>query len=322
MQALESGKARERRAKLDHWIAGHSGLATMQKIVSFGYSESAVYRMVDHGELVTVLPGVFRSSQWPSSREQSMTAICLRNPAAVICSLTAALLWNFRRTTKDDKIHVLVPHSASASFDTLGDLVIVHRCRQIDQRDIVTRTDGIRLTSPTRTLLDIADIVRDAAAASILEQLINSNMGTMITHMSTLARLGHTRRPGTATMARVIASRPKWCKAMQSDLEATVFAECARQQLPEPKFQYELTLPNGDRIRLDFAWPRFKIALEVDHPFWHAGDEASHKDKRRDRKAGTIGWITIRVTEFDVKRGLPEAVGDVAATLSLATDPA
>ncbi|MEO6125391.1 MAG: type IV toxin-antitoxin system AbiEi family antitoxin domain-containing protein [Ilumatobacteraceae bacterium] len=322
MQALQSGEARERRAKLDGWIARHGGLATMKTAVSFGYSETAVYRMVHNGDLVTVLPGTFRSSQWPPSREQLMMAICLRHPSAVISSLTAAALWNLRRVTKDSKIHILVPHSASAAFEMLDDQVVVHRCRQIDKQDIVTRTDGIRLTSPARTLLDIADIVRDSAAASILEQLINSNMGTMATHIATLARLGHARRPGTATMARVIKGRPKWRKAMQSDLEAKVFAETANQGLPTPQLQYEIVLPDGKKIRLDFAWPQFRIALEVDHPFWHAGDESSHRDKRRDRKAGTIGWTTIRITDFDVRHGLTEAISDVAATIELATHPA
>lgn len=322
MQAMTSETARERRAKLDAWVSSHLGLATMTRLETFGYSQSAVYRMVANGELVTILPGVFRTSQWPSSRDQTMAAICLRSPTALICSLTAAELWTLRRTAKDEKIHVLVPQSASAAFDALGTSVVIHRCRQIDKQDIVTRADGIRLTSPTRTLLDIADIVRDSAAESIMEQLINSDMGTMATHVSTLARLGHARRPGTATMARVIAGRPKWRAAMQSDLEARVFAEVVRQGLPVPETQYAITLPTGERIRLDFAWPRFKIVLEVDHPFWHAGVDASHRDKRRDRKAAMVGWLTIRVTEFDVKRGLQEAISDVAATIDLATGPA
>lgn len=120
-------------------------------------------------------------------------------------------------------------------------------------------------------------------------------------------------------MARVIAARPKWCKAMQSDLEANVFAEVAIQGIPTPEIQHELKLPTAATIRLDFAWPQFKIALEVDHPFWHAGGQASHRDKRRDRKAGTIGWVTIRVTEFDVCQGLAEAISDVATTIELAT---
>lgn len=312
----------DRRARLDAWFATHVGVVTLATLLGFEYSKSAVYRMIERGELVTLLPGVYKGSQWPTGRDQLMAAICMRNPGALIGSLTAAEIWKFRQTTKDTLIHVLVPHGASACFDGIADNVIVHRCRRIDPVDIVERIDGIRVLSPTRTLLDIADIVRDAAATSILEQLINSNMGTMATHISTLARLGHARRPGTATMARVIAARPKWRRAMQSDLEAKVFAEVANQRLPVPEIQYELRLPTGTMIRLDFAWPQFKIALEVDHPFWHAGDEASHRDKRRDRKAGTIGWITIRVTASDVGGGLVEAITDVATTIELATQRA
>lgn len=312
----------DRRARLDAWFATHLGVVTLAALISFGYSKSAIYRMIERGELIPLLPGVYKGSQWPTGRDQLMAAICLRNPGAVIGSLTAAEIWKFRRSQKDSLIHVLVPHGTSACFDGIADKVIVHRCRRIDPVDIVRRDDGLRVVSPTRALFDVADIVRDAAATSILEQLVNSGMGTLTTHISTMARLAHSRRSGTATMARVIAGRPTWNTAMQSDLETRVFAEVARQGLPIPEIQYALLLPDGKTIRLDFAWPQFRIALEVDHPFWHAGTEASHKDKRRDRKATTIGWLTIRVTDMDVNGGLTEAITDVATTIELATQRA
>ena len=57
-------------------------------------------------------------------------------------------------------------------------------------------------------------------------------------------------------------------------------------------------------------------ALEVDHPFWHAGSVPSARDKRRDRKAATAGWLTVRVSDLDVDTGLREAVADVARVLA------
>ena len=106
---------------------------------------------------------------------------------------------------------------------------------------------------------------------------------------------------------------------MQSDLEVRVLAEIERQGLPAPVTQHPLVLPDGDRIRLDFAWPAFKEGLEIDHPFWHAGASESHRDRWRDRKAATIGWHTTRITDFDVDAGLGDAIADVAAILRFAT---
>lgn len=321
MEQDEAPAALARRARLDAWFAEHHGVVSLAELRRFGYSKSAVYRMVARGELVTLLPGVLKGSQWPSGREQLMVAVCLRCPAAVIALLTAAEIWTFRKVPKDSLIHVMIPHGTTIDIGPLGGRFVVHRCRRVDPVDIVQRADGIRVMSPTRALLDIADIVREAAAGSILEQLINDGKGNMATHITTLARLGHSRRPGTHTMARVIAARPKWRAAMQSDLEVRVLAEIRRQGLPIPELQYVVTLPNGEHVRLDFAWPLFRELLEVDHPFWHAGNEESHKDKRRDRKMATIGWHTTRVTDFDVDDdgGLRESIADLAVILRLAT---
>jgi len=52
-------------------------------------------------------------------------------------------------------------------------------------------------------------------------------------------------------------------------------------------------------------------------PFWHAGVEASHRDKNRDLDMGAIGWQTMRITDLNVNVGLPIAIAKVAATLDL-----
>ena len=298
-------------ADLHSWFAEHNGVVGLSRAQTFGLSRSSVYRMAERGELKLLQPGVFQSTQWPTGELQLMTAACVRNPHAAIGFLTAAKTWSFRSLRKDRLVHVVVPHGSSPELHG----VVVHRTRRIDPVDLVLRDDGIRVTSPSRTLLDVADAVGDIAAASILEQLINDGRGTFATHASTLARLGHAQRPGTATMARIISSRPKWSKALQSALEAQVLAEIRRQGLPEPEIQCSLDLPGGGRIRFDFAWPQWRLALEVDHPFWHAGGEQSHLDKRRDRQVATLGWQTIRVTDLDVASGLEAAIAELASLL-------
>lgn len=118
-------------------------------------------------------------------------------------------------------------------------------------------------------------------------------------------------------MARVIAARTNWSRALQSDLEARVLAEIRRQGLPEPEIQYTLELRGGGRIRFDFAWSLRRVGLEVDHPFWHAGEGQSHRDKRRDRLVAAQNWRTVRLASLDVTTGLAEAITEVASILGL-----
>lgn len=240
--------------------------------------------------------------------------------SASIAFLTAAQLWGLRRLPADSEVHVLVPHANSPQLEG----VVVHRCRRVDPVDVVAnRIDGIRLTSPPRTLFDCADLLGVDAASSILEQLIDSGRGSFETHLGTWIHLGRPRRPGARTMAAVIRSRPGWRRALQSDLEARVLAEIDRQRLPRPEVQFPFVLPTGRPIRLDFAWPRLQVALEVDHAFWHAGAQESARDKHRDRKLATCGWLVTRVTDLDVTGGLAASIADVGAVLALAaTRPA
>jgi very-short-patch-repair endonuclease len=295
---------------VDAFLSSHLGVISAGRLIELGCPSRTLANLVTRGELVTMLPGVFRSAQWPCNREQIMAAVCARNAAAMIGFTTAGQLWIVRRMS-DPKIHVLVPHGRSPEMEG----VVVHRCRRIDPVDIVQRPDGIRLTSPPRTLFDSADMVGHEATTSALEQLLNEQRLTFGTITDTLQRLYHPNRPGSATMLAVIQSRPAWRAALQSDLEVRVLEEMSRQGLSAPTTQFPMRLADRD-ILIDFAWPAVKLAVEVDHPAWHDGAIDSHTDKGRDRKLATIGWASARITDIDVNGGLREAVGDIDQILT------
>lgn len=302
------------RRSMDAWFSTHLGIISAAKLSELGCGDRNIGQLVERRELATMMPGVYRSAQWPCGREQIMAAVCARNPAALIAFTTAGQLWGLRRTT-DTRIFVLVPHGRSPEMEG----IMVHRCRRIDAVDIVERPDGIRLTSPPRTVFDSADMIGAEATASVLEQMLNDRMVTFGTVVDTVHRLYHPRRPGSKTMLEVIGSRPAWRAALQSDLEVRVLQEMVRQGLPAPITQFPTTLPNGRKIFIDFAWPGVQLAVEVDHPAWHAGALSSHRDKGRDRKLAIVGWTTSRITNIDVDGGLRDAVGDIAAILTRLT---
>ena len=244
-----------------------SGVIAVRQAVEAGCSRRDAYRLVERGDFGLVMPGILHSAHWPVRREQLMIAACLRNERAVIAWTTACQEWTFRGVPKDDDVHVLVPHGSSPELPG----VTVHRCRRIDPVDIVERSDGTRITSPSRTLFDSADVLGVTRAASIFEQLIDERRGSFVTHAATLTRLAAPGRPGTRTMRAVIDSRPSWRSAMQSALEVRVLTAIERAGLPRPEVQFRCARPGGLSVRFDVAWPSDVVALEIDLPFWHAG---------------------------------------------------
>ncbi|MEO5902245.1 MAG: hypothetical protein ABIR68_19235 [Ilumatobacteraceae bacterium] len=117
-------------------------------------------------------------------------------------------------------------------------------------------------------------------------------------------------------MAAVLRSRPVWRAALQSDLEARVLAEVERQRLEPPIPQWPMRLPSGRNIRIDFAWPAQRVALEVDHPFWHAAVEHWRGDRSRDRELMRLGWAVPRITDLEIAADLTGPVQDAAALLA------
>jgi hypothetical protein len=303
------------RRSMDSWFSTHLGIISAARLVELGCTDRNIAQMVARHELITMLPGVFRSAQWPCGRDQLLAAVCARNSAAMIGFTTAGQEWDLRRM-RDPQIHVLVPHGRSPEMEG----VIVHRCRRIDPVDIVQRPDGVRLTSPPRTIFDSANMLGAEGTASVLEQLLNEKRVTFGTISDTVQRLYHPNRPGSTTMLAVIRSRPAWRQALQSDLEVKVLEEMARQSLPAPETQFPMRPPGYNHdIAIDFAWPHVKLAIEVDHPAWHDGALDSHADKGRDRKLTTVGWTSARITDIDVNGGLRDAVADIGEILSRLT---
>lgn len=297
-------------AAVDRWFGAHHGVAAVTDLVRLGMSEATVYRLVREGRLERIMPGVVRSLQFPETDVQVYAAACARNPAALVAFTSACRLWGYRKVA-DVGRYILAPHGLSPELPG----VVVRRCRRIDPVDVVVRQDGIRLTSPPRTLFDSADMLGFSVARSVMEQVLHEQLCTLGTITDTVARLAHPNRPGTRTMTAVIASRPVWQAALQSDLEMRVLAEIERQGLPRPVTQCPVLLPTGITIHLDFGWPQWLVGLEVDHPAWHAGVEEQHRDSTRDRKAGTIGWLVPRISQIAVETGLREAIADVSVIL-------
>ena len=67
--------------------------------------------------------------------------------------------------------------------------------------------------------------------------------------------------------------------------------------LPTPVRQLPLTLPSGELIRLDLAWPDIRLAVEPGHSWWHGGDLRQRADQARDRACAVLGWHVHRYDE-------------------------
>jgi hypothetical protein len=91
-----------------------------------------------------------------------------------------------------------------------------------------------------------------------------------------------------------------------SKLEDTLAGQIRLLRLPEPVREY-YAIP-GRRFRWDFAWPEFRLLLEVHGGTWGKGAHSSGSGIARDCAKGNLatlaGWKTMNVTTEQIRSGL------------------
>jgi predicted transcriptional regulator of viral defense system len=106
------------------------------------------------GRLLRIRQGIYRFQQYPSSpREEVMQAWLAMGERAVVSHESALDLLGLADTIPE-RIHLTVPRSARWRRASPG--VAIHTStRPMERGDVVTR-GGMRVTSATRTILDVA----------------------------------------------------------------------------------------------------------------------------------------------------------------------
>jgi hypothetical protein len=69
--------SREWKAATNRYLSSHLGVISTTQLLKIGCPSRTLANLVADGELVTMLPGVFRSAQWPIGRDQ-LLAQCAR----------------------------------------------------------------------------------------------------------------------------------------------------------------------------------------------------------------------------------------------------
>jgi elongation factor P len=165
----------------------------------------------------------------------------------------------------------------------------VHRTRSLDLDD-TTRHHGIPVTSPARTLLDLAATLDHRplrAAARRAQSLHRVNVRQLA---ETLAR--HARRRGAARLAEIIATGPA---PTRSELEDVVLDLILRGGHVHPDVNVPYYV-EGQRTVPDFRWPEQHLVLEADSTTWHDNPLARADDAERQALLEAHGERVLRVT--------------------------
>jgi len=238
-----------------------------------------------------VYPTVHRLAGTPyTERLRMRAALLFSGREATLARRTAGTIFDLDGIGKTQP-EVLVPYERHRHAEGLT----VIRSKLISPTDRVSRS-GFRVTSPTRTLIDLAAVLDDVALEAAIESARRKRLTSLQALQARADELGGTGRTGSSRIASILSELDDRA-AVESPLEAKVARLLRSSGLPRPELQHEVAA-GGKRFRLDFAWVRWLVALECDGEAFH--------DFRRDRARWTAlaaaGWRILFATWSDVTK--------------------
>ena len=136
------------------------GLISSAQAMDLGMSTSAISRMVRSGAWVRVLPRVYRDACAPITfRQRLMAALLWAGEGSFVSHRAAAALWNFDGID-GEPVEISCPRYLKSPVDW----VVVHTTPWTAE---VGKLQGLRVTSVTRTLIELGAVVgREAVESS------------------------------------------------------------------------------------------------------------------------------------------------------------
>ena len=274
------------------------GRVSRDQLVAAGLSNSGVYRRVAAGRLHRLHRAVYAVGHpGPVPLGDETAALLACGPRAVLSHLSAGRLWKFVR---EPAAFVREP-AASAPIDVTiagrhgahPDGVRVHRASTL-KRAQVRIVDGLPVTSPIRTLSDLAAVLAPRELEWSVDEAIQLNLVTP-SEVARAAAAAKGRR-GAAALA-VAAARHVGKGVTRSELERRFRALLADAGLPQPRSNFRL-----DGYSLDFYWPEHALVVETDGYRFHRTRAKFEHDAAKTSALVAHGLDVMRFTW----RGLEE----------------
>ena len=287
--------------------AEQHGVVSAADLALAGLKRSAVQVRVRNGRLHLVHRGVYAVGHGALSLDARFMAATLTcGPRSWLGYRACAGHWEFISWDDDAYvIEVVVEGSAGRSRPGLR----IHRTRRMDPRDVMTHR-GIRVTTPARTLLDLADVLPDKG----LRRAVRQAQALQLTNTRLIAAV-LTRaqgRRGANRLAQLIADGPT---PTRSDLEDLVLGVVLVGGLVRP----QINRRHGC-VYPDLRWPEQRLTVECDSATWHSGKLASEDDAERQARLEADGERVLRVTWQQALHNPEQTVARIAAAGAPYTD--
>jgi very-short-patch-repair endonuclease len=272
-------------------------VVSTEQLLELGFGRYRIRRRLAAGWLTRLHRGVYRVGPQPGLWTAEMAALLACGPQAVLSHRSAGAVW--RVASRDAAV---VDVAVSGTQVRSRDGIRVHRF-ELARADVRER-ETLRVTSPARTLLDLAAVL----PRTELERAVNEAQVLRLVSRAELAAIS--RRPGAGRLRAALRVEPRLSR---SELERLMLALVRRVGLPMPVTNARVL---GHEV--DFAWLDERVIVETDGFEAHSTRAAFERDRARDALLSAHGWRVLRFSWWQVVHE-PEVVAARLAVVLAAT---
>jgi hypothetical protein len=277
------------RAEVARIMARQHALVTRAQARACGMTDRAIDRMVASGAWTNLGHAVYHLAGAPFTWHTRVMAACLGG-SAVASHRTGAVLLGLDAFSPGPP-EVIVPHGKH--FRPEG--VRVHEVRDFDLRD-ERRLHGIPTCSPDTVLFQLAGLVGWEATGAAMDSAIRQGLTDWPALYRALTLHARRGRKGTVLFRTMLDTRwgtripdSRWNRQV-ADLLIDAGVEA-------PVLEHEIYGPDGELVgRVDLAWPRQMVIVELQSMKYHLNERAFHADPLRRNQLQRLGWLVLEYT--------------------------
>jgi very-short-patch-repair endonuclease len=262
--------------------ARQHGVVSRAQLLDAGIGAEQVAGWVHRRRLRPIQRGVYLVGPLLVPRARLMSAALCCGESAEVSHGSAAALWEIDSGIEATPVDVIIPPGDRRRRPG----VRVHRIAL--QPDEITTLDAIPVTSPARTLYDLASTL----AGRDLERVVAEALARRVTDRAGIERMviRYQHRPAADRLMTIMGMDPPPART-RSEAEEALLTLVRKTHLPQPALNVRV---HGCEV--DMYWRAERLVVEMDGFAFHGWRRRFESDRRRDAVLAAAGLRVMRVT--------------------------
>ena len=265
-----------------------AGVWTRAQALQCGLSDGLIRGRRQRGAWASPESGVFVAASSQSSFHAACWVTFLAaGPLAVLSHEAAAVLW--RLSVDQPRVVVTMPHG----YHPLLRQSLVRQSRDL-RASMVRQLVGLPVTSPARTIVDLASSLSVNALGRLLDEATTQRVVRLVEVQSLAQQVVSSGRRGMGRLASVLDERVGSSSPPASELERMFQLLLRSAGLPEGRRHVAIAGRAGRAHIVDSFYEAEMVIVELDGRRWHLRLDKAAEDRARDNHAAALGYLTVR----------------------------